>query len=76
MGPLIGDFHELHYKIWTLWSSSTVVFLIDVFVSCSNPVVQVKAMESGALQTLLTTLATAEPLSVKKKVHSNALLSE
>ncbi|XP_047440932.1 nucleotide exchange factor SIL1 isoform X2 [Mugil cephalus] len=35
----------------------------------SNPVVQVKAVESGALQTLLTTLATAEPLSVKKKRH-------
>ncbi|XP_074530910.1 nucleotide exchange factor SIL1 [Halichoeres trimaculatus] len=34
----------------------------------SNPVVQVKAVENGALQTLLTTLATAEPLHVKKKV--------
>ncbi|CAJ1057978.1 nucleotide exchange factor SIL1 isoform X2 [Xyrichtys novacula] len=34
----------------------------------SNPVVQVKAVESGALQTLLTTLVTAEPLHVKKKV--------
>ncbi|XP_069027561.1 nucleotide exchange factor SIL1 [Embiotoca jacksoni] len=34
----------------------------------SNPVVQVKAVESGALQTLLTTLATAQPLRVKKKV--------
>ncbi|XP_044062107.1 nucleotide exchange factor SIL1 isoform X2 [Siniperca chuatsi] len=34
----------------------------------SNPVVQVKAAESGALQTLLTTLATAQPLRVKKKV--------
>ncbi|XP_040904655.1 nucleotide exchange factor SIL1 [Toxotes jaculatrix] len=34
----------------------------------SNPVVQVKAVESGALQTLLTILATAQPLSVKKKV--------
>uniref|UniRef100_A0A3B5BE72 Nucleotide exchange factor SIL1 n=1 Tax=Stegastes partitus TaxID=144197 RepID=A0A3B5BE72_9TELE len=36
--------------------------------SASNPVVQVKAVESGALQTLLTTLATAQPLNVKKKV--------
>ncbi|XP_026212826.1 nucleotide exchange factor SIL1 isoform X2 [Anabas testudineus] len=34
----------------------------------SNPVVQVKAVESGALQILLTTLATAQPLQVKKKV--------
>lgn len=34
----------------------------------SNPVVQVKAVENGALQTLLTTLATAESVSVKKKV--------
>ncbi|XP_061581939.1 nucleotide exchange factor SIL1-like isoform X2 [Cololabis saira] len=34
----------------------------------SNPVVQVKAVESGALQTLLTTLVTAQPLHVKKKV--------
>uniref|UniRef100_A0A8C7VAI6 Nucleotide exchange factor SIL1 n=1 Tax=Oryzias sinensis TaxID=183150 RepID=A0A8C7VAI6_9TELE len=34
----------------------------------SNPVVQVKAVENGALQTLLTTLATAQPVSVKKKV--------
>ncbi|XP_071363071.1 nucleotide exchange factor SIL1 isoform X2 [Trachinotus anak] len=36
--------------------------------SASNPVVQVKAVESGALQTLLTVLATAQPLRVKKKV--------
>ncbi|XP_067454645.1 nucleotide exchange factor SIL1 [Thunnus thynnus] len=34
----------------------------------SNPVVQVKAVESGALQTLLTVLATAQAHSVKKKV--------
>ncbi|XP_071767710.1 nucleotide exchange factor SIL1 [Centroberyx gerrardi] len=34
----------------------------------SNPVVQVEAAESGALQRLLTILATAQPLSVKKKV--------
>lgn len=36
--------------------------------SASNPVVQVKAVESGALQKLLTALATAQPLIVKKKV--------
>ncbi|XP_070818804.1 nucleotide exchange factor SIL1 [Chaetodon trifascialis] len=34
----------------------------------SNPAVQVKAVESGALQTLLTILATTPPLRVKKKV--------
>ncbi|KAM7388911.1 hypothetical protein PAMP_022914 [Pampus punctatissimus] len=34
----------------------------------SNPAVQVKAVESGALQTLLTVLATAQAHSVKKKV--------
>ncbi|XP_030002260.1 nucleotide exchange factor SIL1 [Sphaeramia orbicularis] len=34
----------------------------------SNPAVQVKALESGALQTLLTILATSQPLAVKKKV--------
>lgn len=34
----------------------------------SNPTVQVKAVESGALQTLLTILATTEHFSVQKKV--------
>ncbi|XP_039976306.1 nucleotide exchange factor SIL1 isoform X3 [Xiphias gladius] len=34
----------------------------------SNPVVQVKALESGALRMLLTILATAQPFRVKKKV--------
>uniref|UniRef100_A0A665VHD1 Nucleotide exchange factor SIL1 n=1 Tax=Echeneis naucrates TaxID=173247 RepID=A0A665VHD1_ECHNA len=34
----------------------------------SNPVVQVKALEVGTLHTLLTVLATAQPLKVKKKV--------
>ncbi|KAM9795592.1 nucleotide exchange factor SIL1 [Neosynchiropus ocellatus] len=34
----------------------------------SNPAVQVKAVESGALTSLLTALATARPFSVKKKV--------
>ncbi|XP_068451824.1 nucleotide exchange factor SIL1 isoform X2 [Clinocottus analis] len=42
-------------------------FVLGSAVS-SNPVVQVKAVESGALQTLLTVLATAQPLRVKKKV--------
>lgn len=34
----------------------------------SNPVVQVKVVESGALQMLLTILATTQPVRVKKKV--------
>ncbi|XP_010897448.1 nucleotide exchange factor SIL1 [Esox lucius] len=33
----------------------------------SNPVVQIEAVESGALQQLLTLLATPRPMSVKKK---------
>ncbi|KAM9741103.1 nucleotide exchange factor SIL1 isoform 2-T2 [Menidia menidia] len=34
----------------------------------SNPAVQVRAAESGALQMLLTALASAQPIRVKKKV--------
>lgn len=34
----------------------------------SNPAVQVKVVESGALQMLLTMLATTQPVRVKKKV--------
>lgn len=52
----------------------TVCSLTTVHCSfCSNPVVQVKAMEEGALQSLLTTLATTQLLSVKKKVQVNRL---
>lgn len=40
----------------------------DAFVCYSNPVVQVKAVDSGALQMLLTLLASSQPLRVKKKV--------
>ncbi|XP_077957594.1 nucleotide exchange factor SIL1 isoform X2 [Gasterosteus aculeatus] len=43
-------------------------FVLGSAVS-SNPMVQVKAVESGALQTLLTIMATAQPLRVKKKRH-------
>lgn len=45
-------------------------------LSCSNPVVQVKAMDSGALQMLLRILATTHPLRVKKKVlwHSHTYI--
>ncbi|KAM6953037.1 nucleotide exchange factor SIL1 [Lycodopsis pacificus] len=42
-------------------------FVLGSAVS-SNPQVQVKAVESGALQMLLTVLATAQPLRVQKKV--------
>ncbi|KAK5622434.1 hypothetical protein CRENBAI_003703 [Crenichthys baileyi] len=42
-------------------------FVLGSAVS-SNPVVQVQAVEGGALQTLLATLATTQPLNVKKKV--------
>ncbi|KAL7395765.1 hypothetical protein ABVT39_022820 [Epinephelus coioides] len=42
-------------------------FVLGSAVS-SNPAVQVKVVESGALQTLLTILATTQPLRVKKKV--------
>ena len=49
-------------------SSVCISLSVGVFVPCSNPVVQVKAVESGALQLLLTALATAQPLRVKKKV--------
>ncbi|KAA8589201.1 hypothetical protein FQN60_010546 [Etheostoma spectabile] len=42
-------------------------FVLGSAVS-SNPLVQVKAVESGALQTLLTMLATAQPRPVTKKV--------
>lgn len=48
--------------------SIPVSFLTVVLMSCSNPAVQVKAVEGGALQTLLTMLATTQPLRVKKKV--------
>ncbi|XP_049442566.1 nucleotide exchange factor SIL1 [Epinephelus fuscoguttatus] len=42
-------------------------FVLGSAVS-SNPAVQVKVVEGGALQTLLTILATTQPLRVKKKV--------
>ncbi|KAM8910209.1 nucleotide exchange factor SIL1 isoform 2-T5 [Spinachia spinachia] len=46
----------------------TSAFVLGAAAS-SNPMVQVKALESGALQTLLVILATAQPLRVKKKRH-------
>lgn len=49
-------------------STNGFSFTVHCLLSCSNPVVQVKAAESGALQTLLTLLATTRPLRVKKKV--------
>ncbi|KAL0973984.1 hypothetical protein UPYG_G00213880 [Umbra pygmaea] len=44
----------------------SAAFVLGSAVS-SNPVVQVEAVESGALQQLLTLLATPRPMSVKKK---------
>lgn len=44
-------------------------------VSYSNPAVQVEAVENGALQTLLTTLATAQQLRVQKKVSTPTQLT-
>lgn len=49
---------------------SITVSSLTVPLPCSNPVVQVKAAESGALQMLLTILATEQPLRVKKKVRT------
>nr|XP_046261998.1 nucleotide exchange factor SIL1 isoform X2 [Scatophagus argus] len=65
MGGLQVILQGLNSSDFRLQESSA--FVLGSALS-SNPVVQVKAMESGALQTLLTILATAQPLRVKKKV--------
>ncbi|XP_041653618.1 nucleotide exchange factor SIL1 isoform X2 [Cheilinus undulatus] len=65
MGGLQLVLHGLNSSDFRLQESSA--FVLGSALS-SNPAVQVKAVESGALQTLLTTLVTAEPLHVKKKV--------
>lgn len=49
-------------------SEPSVTAVLFSHLSCSNPVVQVEATESGALQRLLTILATEQPIKVKKKV--------
>lgn len=59
---------SLHLWIPLGRSYTHLITLIVLCLLCSNPVVQVQAMEGGALQTLLTTLATTQPLNVKKKV--------
>lgn len=46
-----------------------LVFSYLVFFVVSNPSVQVEALEAGALQKLLTLLASPQPMSVKKKVR-------
>lgn len=56
------------------WANTTVS-VVTLCVSCSNPAVQVEAVENGALQTLLTTLATAQQLRVQKKVSTPTQLS-
>lgn len=50
----------------------------SVILFSSNPAVQVKVVESGALQMLLTILATTQPVGVKKKVliHLPITMSE
>lgn len=55
--------------------ANTTVSVVTLCVSCSNPAVQVEAVENGALQTLLTTLATAQQLRVQKKVSTPTQLS-
>ncbi|XP_051276717.1 nucleotide exchange factor SIL1 [Dicentrarchus labrax] len=65
MGGLQLILRGLNSSDFRLQESSAFVLGSAV---ASNPVVQVKAVESGALQTLLTILATTQPLRVKKKV--------
>ncbi|KAK5865306.1 hypothetical protein PBY51_016480 [Eleginops maclovinus] len=65
MGGLQLVVETLNSSDFRLQESSA--FVLGSAVS-SNPEVQVKAMEAGALQTLLTMLATDQPLWVKKKV--------
>ncbi|XP_068570281.1 nucleotide exchange factor SIL1 [Cebidichthys violaceus] len=59
---IVGSLNSTDFRL-----QESSAFVLGSAVS-SNPVVQVKAVESGALQTLLTILATAQPLGVKKKV--------
>ncbi|XP_054453638.1 nucleotide exchange factor SIL1 [Anoplopoma fimbria] len=65
MGGLQLILEGLNSTDFRLQESSA--FVLGSAVS-SNPEVQVKAVECGALQTLLTILATAQPIRVKKKV--------
>lgn len=65
MGGLQFILQGLNSSDFRLQESSA--FVLGSALS-SNPAVQVKAVESGALQMLLTTLVTAQPLRVKKKV--------
>ncbi|XP_033949523.1 nucleotide exchange factor SIL1 isoform X1 [Pseudochaenichthys georgianus] len=65
MGGLQLVVETLNSSDFRLQESSA--FVLGSAVS-SNPEVQAKAMEGGALQTLLTMLATDQPLWVKKKV--------
>ncbi|KAM9356784.1 nucleotide exchange factor SIL1 [Symphorus nematophorus] len=65
MGGLQLVLQGLNSSDFRLQESSAFVLGSAV---ASNPVVQVKAVESGALQTLLTALATTQPIHVKKKV--------
>ncbi|XP_055015442.1 nucleotide exchange factor SIL1 isoform X2 [Boleophthalmus pectinirostris] len=65
MGGLVFILEGLNSSDSRLQESSA--FVLGSALS-SNPTVQVKAVESGALQTLLTLLATTEHFPVQKKV--------
>ncbi|XP_073342716.1 nucleotide exchange factor SIL1 isoform X2 [Pagrus major] len=65
MGGLQFILQGLNSSDFRLQESSAFVLGSAV---ASNPVVQVKVVESGALQMLLTILATTQPVRVKKKV--------
>ncbi|XP_072292300.1 nucleotide exchange factor SIL1 [Eucyclogobius newberryi] len=65
MGGLVFILEGLNSSDSRLQESSA--FVLGSALS-SNPTVQVKAVESGALQTLLTLLATTEHFIVQKKV--------
>ncbi|XP_054879319.1 nucleotide exchange factor SIL1 isoform X1 [Poeciliopsis prolifica] len=65
MGGLSFILHGLNSSDVRIQENSALVLGSAV---ASNPVVQVQAVEGGALQTLLTTLVTTQPLNVKKKV--------
>ncbi|KAM8733422.1 nucleotide exchange factor SIL1 [Acanthopagrus schlegelii] len=65
MGGLQFILQGLNSSDFRLQESSAFVLGSAV---ASNPAVQVKVVESGALQMLLTILATTRPVGVKKKV--------
>ncbi len=69
-------FHLANLATGPIWSSGFCEKWMHLYIDAihchlhfsSNPSVQVEAMEGGALQKLLTLLATQRPITVKKKV--------